>query len=344
MFSNKFELLFQKNIETTIKEKIETKILTFPINQNPPFYLGFSNFTLKLGVNFKNIFSKNNYNYMEIIDIQKDYYKIKLDNIITYEYFKTNILINSKKYNLYTKNNNFKDLFFSGNENFSDIINNDNPCIHLTDQGERLYINKINNPEKCNLNGVDEVMKIIEYVGIFCKFKKMKIYDASHIDCGNNILSLPVYRLLCKKEPSIYYKYGFRYNEPFLGNKEMDIISKFNFGDFLNNIEMILILIRETTNNILIKKNNILIDNDQFLNNSKIVEFLNANIPKDLFEKNRLDEKECLQVIEVLNFIDKFGKYNITLNDKTVDSFSQKLRIVLLKFEETKDLQQEKIL
>ena len=336
-----FKLLFDNNEKSIKKREIDTTINKISIEKYPSPQYNFKNFKLKLGVNCTNYISDTSSVYMEVINIQKDFYEIKIDILENNEYIMTTFLMDGKNYILYTRNRGFLEIFFSSENKLENISRNrNNTCFCISDKKDYLYVDFIDNPKKCELKDLDETMRLIEKIAIFCNFSKIKIFDSSYILCNNKQLSLPIYRLLCGREPSIYYKYGFRYTKRNLNSEDFEILSEFNLEEFFQNLQ--LIIYREKTQKLIFRDRNYLeIEKNYILKKTNVLNFLKTQklIPKDLFSE-RLNQNNCHHVLDIINIIDSFGTYNIyDEKGKKIVSICENIKNILDKFHNSSEEQ-----
>ena len=327
-----FKNLFDVNTNIFIDEKIQSRIYKMELHKIPS---NFQNFSLTKNLNHTYTVNSEIKIKLEIINIYENYYEIKEDKIMTTKYKKGSFQIDKKRYTVYTTSDKYENLFFTSDSTLKKIINTKiKPCITLNIESNTLHVENINEPEKCGLDGLNEIFKIIIYVAYNCNFKNITIFDGSYILCENEeMLIMAYYRLLCGKHESIYNKYGFEYIYDPLEKEEREFVNNFSLEIFISKINDILFAIKN--NNILIKKDKdetmLLEEFVEYIELEKIIYFLN-HLDKNIFVYHKLEGKQCLDVNFIVDIIWKIGKFYIYYDNIDISQYFRNIKYVLDKY------------
>ena len=318
-----------KKILEIKEEKID--IRSFPIDRIPN-KLFFPNFQLVKGLSHtinNSIFSTER----EIINITKDNYEMKITTINFYFYRLTTIIVNNKKYNFYSNTIDCKNLQQTSYSSLKKISEDKTAfsCIGLKIEGDYLYVSGIDTPQSCNIKDLDSCFEVIFYIANVCNIKKLKIIDASYFNCNYNLIYLSYFRMLGKKSLSIYFKYGFTFEEEPLDDRHYEILKSFNIDNFLDEITLISDVLKMENFNCRLENRNI--TSEEFILKSKIFDFLeNKNqINTDMFAK-KIDNNNCEIISKILNLIETVGDYTIKVNNIVINKICIDIKNVFNKY------------
>ena len=330
-----FQNLFPNSeIFETKVEKIEIK--SFPINKIPHRII-FPNFQLVEGLKYI-VNNPTCFIEREIINITKDNYEIKFKTINFYFYRLSTIIVNNKKYNFYTDKKDCKNLEYTSFSSLKEISENPKAfsCLRLSIEKDYLYVCNIDYPQKCNIKDLDECFKIIFYIANVCNIKKLKIIDGSHFLCYEDLVSIPYFRMLGKKSLSIYSKYGFKFEEEPLDAIHYKILQSFNIDNFLDEITLIYDVLNLENFSCTFENRNI--TSEEFILKSKIFDFVETKINRDIFNK-KIDINNCFDVMKIINLIEIIGDYTIKVNKSIINKIFIDIKSVFNKYKNSNPYQ-----